>query len=281
MRGINKKPYGTYFIYAVLIMYCMFNLLSFLWLFSSSLKAKTEIFTSSPWAFPVKAIWSNYADAWKIGNIGEYLINSVYVTTLATVGALVLASMASYVLGRIKFRMSDLVHTFFLIAMMLPPFMIVIPLFDILNQLSLLNSLNGLIFVYITKQLPLNIFVLTSFYKNLPPDLEEAAAIDGASPSKTFASVMMPLTFSAVVACGIINVLNIWNEFLFGLIFLSDKKVFTLPIGIFSLNQTADYSSSWSILFAGMIISVIPVLILFALFQKQFARGVSQGALKM
>lgn len=284
MHGLKKKTHmsrGMYLIYAVLILYCLFNLLSFLWLFSSSLKGKTEIFSSSPWALPERAVWSNYADAWKIGNIGRYMLNSLYVTGVTTVVTLILASMASYILGRIKFKASGLVMACFMVAMMLPPFMIAVPLFDLLSQINLLNSLNGLILVYITKQLPLNIFVLASFYKGLPPDLEEAAAIDGASPSMTFARVMMPLTSSAMISCGIINVLNVWNEFLFGLIFLSDKKVYTLPIGIFYLNQAADYSSSWSILFAGMIMSVIPVLIIFALFQNQFATGVSQGAVKI
>jgi len=273
--------FGKRFIYAVLIIYCSFNLFSFLWLFSNSLKGQAELFTSGPWALPKEMLWKNYSNAWKIGNIGRYMLNSVYVTGTTTIVTLMLASMGAYILGRVNFKLSRAVLAFFMFAMMLPPFMIAVPLFDILQHLNLLNNLNGLILVYIAKQLPLNIFVLTSFYKNLPLDLEEAAYIDGASPVRTFAKVMMPLTFSAVVACGIINVLNIWNEFLFGLILLSNRRVFTLPIGIFYLSQAADYSSSWNTLFAGMLMSVVPVLILFALFQKQFATGVSQGALKM
>jgi len=272
----RNKP----FIYTILIIYCLLNISSFVWLFFSSLKGSSEILSSSPWAFPKELIWTNYIDAWNVGHIGTYLLNSVYVTFFATTGTLLLASMAAYVLGRIEFRGGNLILTYFMIAMMIPPFMIVIPLFDILKQLSLLNSLNGLIFVYITMQLPINVFILTSFYKNIPSDLEEAAAIDGASPFKTFFRVMMPITGSAMVACGIINVLKIWNEFLFALVLLNDEKVFTLPVGIFNLNQIADYSSNWSILFAGMIISVIPVLILFALFQRQFARGITEGSIK-
>lgn len=268
------------FIYGVLIVYCLFNVLSYVWLFLSSLKDSSEMFSSSPWALPENLVWSNYIDAWDIGSIGSYLLNSVYVTSLATIGTLLIASMAAYVLGRIEFRASNLILTFFLVAMMIPPFMIVIPLFDILQQLNLLNSLNGLVFVYITMQLPINVFILTSFYKSIPFELEEAAAIDGASPIRTFFQIMMPLTGSALVACGIINVLQIWNEFLYALIFLNDDNVFTLPVGIFKLNQIADYSSNWSILFAGMIISIIPILILFALFQRQFAKGIAEGSLK-
>ena len=193
---------------------------------------------------------------------------------------IILASMAAYVLGRIPFRASNLIMTAIMIGMMLPPFVIAIPLFDILKQLKLLNNLNGLILVYVAKQLPFSTYVLTSFYKGLPYTLEEAAIIDGASPLTTFARIMLPLTGSAMISVTINNMLNVWNEFLLALIFLSDKKIYTLPIGLFYLSQNAEYSSSWTILFAGMIISVIPVLIVFALFQKQFAQGVSQGAVK-
>lgn len=274
-------PNGLYFIYSVLILYSMFNVFSFLWLFSSSLKGTQEMFSSSPWAVPKELVWSNYIDAWNIGNIGNYLLNSIYVTSIATFGTLFIASMAAYILGRVKFRMSNIILTFFLVAMMLPPFMIVIPLFNLLEKMSLLNSLNGLILVYITMQLPLNIFILTSFYKTIPSSMEEAAAMDGASPAKTFFKIMMPLTIPAIVACGVINVIVFWNEFLFALIFLSDKKVFTLSIGIFNLSQTADYSSNWGVLFAGMIISIFPVIILFLFFQRQFTNGISQGSVKM
>ena len=132
----------------------------------------------------------------------------------------------------------------------------------------------------VPEKLPFSIFVLTSFYKGIPYDLEEAAVIDGASPLRTFAQIVMPLTLPAMVAVTINNLLNVWNEFLYALIFLTDKNIYTLPIGLFYLSQAAEYSSSWTILFAGMMISIVPVLIIFAVFQRQFASGVSQGAVK-
>ena len=281
-RRLNrpKLSKGMLLIYVVLITHAVFNIGSFLLLFSGSLKGKSEIFTSSIWALPAEAIWQNYADAWKIGNIGRYTFNSVYVTGMTVAITIVLASMAAYILGRVKFKGSDAILTFIMAGMMIPPFVIAIPLFDILRTLNLLNNLNGLVIVYVAKQLPFTTFMLTSFYKGLPNDLEEAAIIDGASPLTTFAKIMMPLTKSAMLSISINNMLNVWNEFLLALIFTSDKNVYTLPIGLFHLSQAAEYSSSWTILFAGMIISVVPVLIIFAVFQKQFAEGVSQGAVK-
>ena len=188
--------------------------------------------------------------------------------------------MSAYILGRARFRGSGIVLGLFMVAMMIPPFMIVVPLFDVLASLRLLNSRLGLILVYIAMQVPLNTFIMAAFYKSLPAELEEAAAIDGASPSRTFVQIMAPLTAPAVIACAIINVLRIWNEFLYALVFLQDRALYTIPVGIFNLSQIADYSSNWGVLFAGMVMSVLPVLVLFAVFQKQFTAGVAQGSLK-
>lgn len=274
------KPWGMRAIYTALILYCTYNVGLFVLLFIGSLKGKTEIFSKSLWSLPDKAMWKNYIDAWDIGKIGQYTMNSVYVTVMTVVITLVLASMAAYILGRVQFKGNDLVLTVIMVGMMLPPFVIAIPLFDILRSLNLLNNLNGLVLVYVAKQLPFTTYMLTSFYKGLPYDLEEAAVIDGASPLTTFAKIMMPLTSSAMLSVSINNMLQTWNEFLLALIFLSDKKIYTLPIGLFYLSQAAEYSSNWTLLFAGMITSVVPILIVFAIFQKQFAQGVSQGAVK-
>lgn len=276
----HRKSWGMRAIYITLILHCVYNISLFLLLFIGSLKGKTEIFSYSLWALPEKAVWQNYIDAWNIGKIGQYTMNSVYVTVMTVAITLILASMAAYILGRVSFKGSNTVLTIIMVGMMLPPFVIAIPLFDILRDLNLLNNLNGLILVYVAKQLPFTTYMLTSFYKGLPFDLEEAAFIDGASPLTTFARIMMPLTGSAMLSVSINNMLNVWNEFLLALIFLSEKKIYTLPIGLFYLSQAAEYSSNWVILFAGMITSVLPILVVFAVFQKQFAQGVSQGAVK-
>lgn len=277
MDGVKK---GNLIVYFYLGLYSLFNIFAYLWIFITSLKDNSEFFSSSPWSLPEVFNWSNYIDAWRIGNIGQFFFNSAYVTTLSTVICLLVSSMAAYVIARIKLRGSGLILSFFMLGMMVPHFMIIIPLFSLLESLSLLNSLNGLILVYITVQIPLNVFILSSFYRSLPLDFEEAAAIDGASPLATFFRIIMPITLPAMTACAIINVLFYWNEFLLGLVFLGDKNSYTLPIGLFFLNQNAEYSAQWSTLFAGMVISGIPLLILFAFFQRQFFKGISQGGIK-
>lgn len=278
MKKIKKIRHP--FVYLVLALYAVVNITSFLWMFSTSLKPSSEIISTSPFSPPQNLAWENYADAWGIGRIGSYLFNSLIVTTVATLAALIFASMAGYILGRVKFRGAGVVMGAFMAAMMIPPFMIVIPLYDVLASIGLLNSRTGLVLVYIAMQVPLNTFILTAFHRSIPGELEESAAMDGASPSRTFFRIMLPMTVPALIACGIVNVLQIWNEFLYALIFIQDRDLYTIPVGIFNLSQIADYSSNWGVLFAGMAISVLPVLILFALFQRQFTEGVAQGALK-
>lgn len=278
MKSYKKMRHP--FVYLVLAVYTLVNISSFLWLFSTSLKPSSEIVSSSPFSLPQTVQWENYADAWGIGRIGSYLFNSLWVTTIATLAALMISSMAGYILGRVRFRASGLVMAVFLAAMMIPPFMIVIPLYNVLDSVGLLDNLFGLILVYIAMQVPLNTFILTAFHKSIPGELEESAAMDGASPSRTFFRIILPLTGPALIACGIVNVLQIWNEFLYALIFITDRDLYTLPVGIFNLSQIADYSSNWGVLFAGMAMSVVPVLVLFALFQRQFTAGVAQGSLK-
>jgi ABC-type glycerol-3-phosphate transport system permease component len=251
-----------------------------LMLFSGSLKGKTELMSTGIWTPPKAPVWKNYVDAWNIGRIGTYTLNSAYVTILTMFLTILLGSMAAYVLGRIPFKGSGMIMTIILIGMYLPPFVVVIPLFNIMEKLGMLNNLTGLTIIYVAKQLPFTTYVLTSFYKGLPYELEEAAIVDGAGPVTIFAKIMMPLTGPAMLSVSINNLLQVWNEFLMALIFIGDKNKYTLPIGLWNLSQTAEYSSGWSILFAGMIISVIPVLIIFAIFQREFTQGVTQGAVK-
>lgn len=130
-------------------------------------------------------------------------------------------------------------------------------------------------------QIPITTIILASFHRSLPKELDEAAAMDGASPSRIFVRIMMPLTGPALVACGVINVLQIWNEFLYALTLLQDTEMYALSVGIFNLSQLADYSSNWAVLFAGMVIAIVPIIVAFGFFQRGFARGIAEGTGKL
>lgn len=276
-RTLRRHP----LVFVSLSIYSLFNIFCLLWLISTSFKGSAEILSTSPWSLPESLLWQNYVDAWTYGRMGTYLMNSLVVTTVTTIAVLALGSLSGYVFARVEFPGRNALIAVFMAAMMVPPFALVVPLFDVLAWASLLDSRTGLMLVYVAMELPLVTFILTSFHQTLPKELEEAAAIDGASPFRTFRRVVLPQTGPALTACGIVVVLRIWNEFLFALTFIRDEQVLTLAVGIFNLSQVADYSSNWAVLFAGMVISVLPILIVFAVFQRNFTSGMAQGALKL
>lgn len=277
LRPLRKHP----LVFLTLSVYALFNIFCLLWLISTSFKGSSEILATSPWSLPEAFQWQNYLDAWTYGRMGTYLVNSVVVTSISTVAVLALGSLSGYVFARIEFPGRSVLIAVFMAAMMVPPFALVVPLFDVLAWASLLDTRTGLVLVYVAMELPLVTFILTSFHQTLPKELEEAAAIDGASPLATFTRVVLPQTGPALTACGIVVVLRIWNEFIYALTFIRDEEVLTLAVGIFNLSQVADYSSNWALLFAGMVISVLPVLLVFALFQRNFTSGIAQGAMKL
>jgi ABC-type glycerol-3-phosphate transport system permease component len=166
---------------------------------------------------------------------------------------------------------------------MIPYMLTAIPLYFNIEALRQRFPIDGrliLIVLYSVIHLPFDTFVMTGFFKTLPTELEEAAAVDGASPFRAFWQVMLPLATPGIASLIILNFLSGWNEFFYALIFIKEKFARTMPLGLFYLDQTAQYTAKWVDLFAGMLISIIPVLIVFALLQEQVTRGLTVGALK-
>jgi raffinose/stachyose/melibiose transport system permease protein/N-acetylglucosamine transport system permease protein len=242
-----------------------------------SLKSNPEFFSSSPWSVPKHAHAHNYVDAWNHAQIGRYFLNSMYVTVLAVGVGLIVSLMAAYVLARIEFRGRGMVRFFFLAGLMVPAFLVIIPLYSMLRQLHLLGSLTGLALVYIAVQIPFSVFVFTSFLSSLPKELEEAAYVDGASPLRTFATIVVPQAGPAIASVALLNTLNVWNEFFYALVFLTDENRQTIPVGIFGLSVNALYRAQWVELFAGLVITMIPMLIIFAVAQDRIAKGLTSG----
>jgi ABC-type glycerol-3-phosphate transport system permease component len=264
-------------LYVFLVSYCLTSVAAFVWTVSVSLKSNPEFFSTSPWSLPKSPTFDNYRSAWTTAKIGTFFLNSVLVTVVSVGITLIVASMAAYVLARVEFRGNGLVTTFFLLGLMIPGFLVIVPLYFLLRDLHLLGSLYGLIFVYIATQIPFSMYVLIGFFKTLPKELEEAAFVDGASPLRVFARVMLPLAMPGLVSVALLNALTIWNEFFFALVFLTDENKQTLPVGLFRLSINATYSAQWTSLFAGLVIAMIPVLIVFGLAQERITRGLTLG----
>lgn len=282
-RGRRRAPVfhpARLLLYVALVSYCLTSVGSFVWTISVSLKSNAEFFSSSPWSLPKHATFDNYRSAWSVAHFGEFFLNSAIVTVGSVGAVLVLSSTAAYALGRIRFRGNGFVSMFFLSGLMIPGFLVIVPLYFLLRDLHLLGSLLGLGIVYVATQIPFDIYVLSGFFRTLPQELEEAAYVDGASAFATFWRVMLPLAGPGIASVALLNALTIWNEFFFALVFLSDEHKFTLPLGLFRLSINATYSAQWTQMFAGLVLAMIPVLIVFGVAQERITRGLTLGAMK-
>jgi N-acetylglucosamine transport system permease protein len=250
-----------------------------LWVVATSLKTGSEIF-GSPWALPAHPQWQNYAHAWEQAGIGKYFANSLTVTAITMAALLPIGAMAAYVFARYPFRGSRLLFGSFLGGMMFPNFLIIVPLFFLLKDLGLLDTKTGLILAYVAYSLSFTIFVLTGFFQTLPGELAEAAMIDGCSHSGTFWRVMLPLAKPGLVVVGIFDAIGLWNEYSLALVLVNSEQNRTLPLGIANLVMTQHYQSDWGALFAGLVIVMAPVLVVYWIYKDKIQETMMAGAVK-
>jgi raffinose/stachyose/melibiose transport system permease protein len=248
-----------------------------LYMFFMSLKGSDAIF-DRPWLPPLNPDWQNYAEAWVVGHVGTYFINSVIVTASSVLLMTSFSVLAGYVFGRIKFRGDKLLFMTVVSAMTLPIQSILIPVFILVKRLGWLNTYIGLIFPYVGFGIALGVFILQGFFASLPKELEDAARIDGCSEFGIFFRVMLPLAWPPIGSMAVFNFNWVWSEFLWSVTTTSDDSVKTLPSGLFALQGR--WVTEWGPLMAGLTMIVIPMLIIYFLFQRQFVRGLTAGAVK-
>jgi raffinose/stachyose/melibiose transport system permease protein len=243
----------------------------------SGFKTTREIF-QNPFGWP--AVWrlENFARVWVEARFALYFRNSVIVTVAAIAIILALGAMAGYALGRFRFTGNDLLYLYFLSGLMLPIRLGIIPLFILMRDLRLLDSLWSLILIYAASGLPSAVFILTGFFRTLPSDLDSAARIDGAGEWLIFRRVMLPLVRPALVIVLIYNVIPIWNDFFFPLVFIQSDRLKTLPLGMTAF--FGQYYTDWAVLFAGLTLAALPVITLYVLLSQHFIRGLTAGAVK-
>lgn len=252
-----------------------------IWTGLGALKDNKQFMLEKPWALPkLPLLWSNFADVWNRYHFNEYFLNSIVVTAASTALAILLSATTAYILARFAFRGSQALYYVYLSAMMIPMILGLVPLFFLLNDMGLINKLGGLIIVYTAWALPFSVFVMVSFFKTLPRELEEAAYIDGAGYYRTFFQVMFPLARSGVITIGIMNALNTWNEYLMGTVFVNDPEKYTVPVGIAVMQAEMQFRTEWGPLFAGLVLSMVPVVLMYILFQRHIVAGVTSGAVK-
>ena len=259
----------------LLVIVCLFP---FVWMGISSIKTLRELYTIPPIWWPAMPTFDNYYKVLFESNIPRYFINSVVISFAATALALILAIFASYGFARFNFRGKILLQSFVLVGQLLPTAAIIVPLFITLRVLGLVNTYWGLILVYMIITLPLSVWMLTSYFKAIPVELEEAAIIDGASRLGVLFRITLPLSLPGVVAVLVYAFVTTWNEFIFALCFATDSSVKTLPIGLAEFST--EFNTDWGSVMAASVVMTLPIALLFFSMQKLFIGGLTAGATK-
>lgn len=271
-----KKRVGMIVAFVVLLAGALVMLIPFLWMLSTSLKDLSDVFVYPPKFFGERIVWENYANVSNRLNFWNMLGNTVFVTVFVVAGQLVTSSMAGFAFSYLRFKGRDGIFNVYLIAIMIPFHVLLVPTFVILRDLNLLNSLWALILPCLVS--PFGAFLMRQSFQGIPPALGEAAKIDGCSPWRIFYRIFLPLSVPTMTTLGIFTFVGTWNDFLRPLIFLNSNKKMTLTLGIYAMQ--GNYSTDWGVLMATVTLSLLPVVIVFLCVQDLFVEGVAISGMK-
>lgn len=265
--------------YIILGLVVVLSLYPVLWLLISSLKSTSEFIMSPVYTLPEKITFSNYVDAWTLGNMGTYFINSVICTFAALALTVILVIPLSFALSKMKWRAKKFFNSYFVFGLMVPIQVALIPIFTMFKGMNLLNSLFGLVLAYTAFGMPLSVLLFTGFFEGLPDEMIEAAAIDGCSIYQILIRILLPLMRNTIVTVLTLTFLNTWNDLLFSQTLISDTAYKTVQNGLYMF-QGARGAVDWGPMFAAMAIACIPTLFLYFFLSKFMMQGMTAGAVK-
>lgn len=262
--------------YAVVLTLTFSMLIPFVWMLSASFKTNLEVF-----AFPIQWIpevfhFENYSNIWEIANYPRMFFNTVKLTAIITGLQVLTSTLAAYAFSKIKFPERDLLFLLYLATMMVPYQVVMIPQFSIIRNMGLSNTHMALILIQAFT--PMGVFLIKQFYDGIPNELIEAARIDGLNEFGIYSRIMLPLSKSAIVSLAILTITATWNDFLAPLIYISDSKLFTIQLGL--RNLCSEYTAEYGQIMAASVMSVIPIFVLYCIFQRFFEEGMISGAVK-
>jgi raffinose/stachyose/melibiose transport system permease protein len=272
-----KKRAVSFFVHCFLIIVSLTCLFPLWWAFSSSLKTQETVFNDLS-LFPKDPQWSNYYYAWDKADFSRYFLNSLLYTVIVVIGVVLIASMAAYAFSRLKFWGKNVLFLLLISTMMIPIPGSFIALYVLLNKLHLVNTRLGYILPQINGGLALGIFLLKTFFDDLPKEIEDSAAIDGCGRFRTYWHIALPLARPAIAVLAIFNILAVWNEYLLAMLVLSTKDLMPLQRGLMVFQGA--HITQYPLLMAGIVITVIPVLVVYLLLQKHIIKGITAGAVK-
>ena len=290
-KGVSTDTLFKIFVYVALITLAVLILVPVALVFLASIKQNSE-FYGNPWALPAGFYWQNFLDAWNAASMGSYMLNSVLVTALALLILLVVALPAAYCLSRFHFRGRKLLNTCFMAGLFINVNYIVVPIFLMLRDWDswlnyffgstlLLNNLFVLALVYASTSLPFTIYLLSGYFATLPVDFEEAAYIDGAGYGTTMLRVIFPMAQPSIITIVLFNFLSFWNEYIISMTLMSSARgQKTLPVGLLNLMQAQQSAAQYGILYAGLVLVMLPTLVLYICVQKKLTQGMTVRGLK-
>ena len=264
--------------YALLIFFAFLWLFPFFIMILTSLKSQGDIISRGVFALPKKIVLKNFIRAWDTGQFSVFYRNSFLISVVKVPAGIFVASMAAYPLAKYTFRLKDSLFLFFLAGIGIPIHVTLLPLTILLKNIGVLDTLAGLFFPYIAFGLPFQIMVCRGFFRGIPTELVDSARIDGCTEFRIYWNIILPLAKPAIAALFIIDFLATWNEFLMALIFIHSDKWKTIPLGLMLFQ--GQFGTSYPLVNAGVLLSILPVLIIYILLQQYFVSGITTGALK-
>lgn len=265
--------------YIIVIAWVLFTAVVLFWIFAASLSTSREIFSGSVLEFASGFHWENYATAWNTQNVSVFFANSLLYSTVSCAGVLVISATAAYVLSRWQFICSRAIRIALVVAMSVPTIMIIMPIYSLVVAWGLKGRVL-LIVLYIMLRVPYTTIYLLDFFSTLSRSYEEAAAIDGCPPIRTFWVIMLPLVQPAVVTVTIFNFLSVWNEFFMALIFTSSESMTPVGVGLLNIVNAMKYTGNYGALFAAVIIVFLPTFLLYIFLSEKIIAGVTGGGVK-
>jgi len=277
---LNKRTLSSFLGYIPVSIWVIFTFVLIGWVFFASLSTSSEIFSDHMFKFKSGFHFENYVKAWNTQRVSVFFMNSLLYTVVSCTAIILVASPAAYVLSRYRFPGNILLQNMFAAALGIPAIMIIMPLFGIVSVLKLTNNRILLMFLYTAMNTPFGVFFMLAFFKNLSFTYEEAAAIDGCSPIKTFWKIMLPLAQPGLVTLTIFNFISIWNEYFMSLIFANRANVRPVAVGLYNMIQSMRYTGDWGGMFASVVIVFMPTFILYIFLSDRIIKGVTAGAIK-
>lgn len=258
----------------IVIIFAICSLFPLYWLVTSSFKNSVDVVKMPPDWFPKSFTLSNYVDVFNNQPAFKWAYNSIVVSLVATLALLIVSAMAAYAFSKLRFKGKNFIFIIFISSLMIPKEVMIVPLFRIIQDFGMVNTLSGMIWPNVATAF--GVFLLKGFFDSIPDSLREAAKMDGASEFRIFFTIMLPLVKPGLGALFILNFVNVWNDYLWQLVVGQSETSKTLMVGIATLMQ--DLNPNFAYKMAGATVGAIPMLIIFVLFQKYFTRGITIGS---